>query len=207
MDNIWGAAKAGDVGEVERLVGQDPNLLNARAALGVTPLIVASASGHVEVVRWLLDQGAAIDVRAENDVTALVSAIFSYRPAVIRLLLERGGDPTIANSEGWTPLACASWQGRLEIVRLLLAHPSATTIIDHGDAHNQTALHYACLRGAGGVARALLESGANPTVANHAGVTPLDVAKYHKPHGLTRVSGVPRTAARRAAGSVWRRSR
>jgi hypothetical protein len=40
MDDIWRAAKAGDVGEVERLVGQDPGLLDARDD-GRTPALDA----------------------------------------------------------------------------------------------------------------------------------------------------------------------
>jgi hypothetical protein len=52
MEGIWRAAKAGDVGEVERLVGQDPGLLDARDRLfGRTPLKHASGGGRVGVVR------------------------------------------------------------------------------------------------------------------------------------------------------------
>jgi hypothetical protein len=61
MVNIWHAARAGDVGEVERLVGQDPGLLNARDGIGFTPLMLASRRGHVGVVRFLLDKGAAVN--------------------------------------------------------------------------------------------------------------------------------------------------
>jgi hypothetical protein len=39
---IWRAARAGDRAEVQRLVGQDPGLLNAKDDLGWTPLMSAS---------------------------------------------------------------------------------------------------------------------------------------------------------------------
>jgi ankyrin repeat protein len=56
------AAGEGDLAEVERLVGQHPGLLKARAGrMGQTPLMWASSEGHVNVVRWLLDQGAALN--------------------------------------------------------------------------------------------------------------------------------------------------
>jgi hypothetical protein len=61
MANVWEAARRGDVGEVERFVGQDPGLLDAWDFLGRTPLIWASERGHVRVVRLLLDKGAAIN--------------------------------------------------------------------------------------------------------------------------------------------------
>jgi hypothetical protein len=37
MDNIWRAAWRGDVEEVERRVGQDPGLINARDAVAGLP--------------------------------------------------------------------------------------------------------------------------------------------------------------------------
>jgi hypothetical protein len=40
--SIWDAAKAGDLAEVERLVGQDPGLVNAKDWRGYTPLLYAS---------------------------------------------------------------------------------------------------------------------------------------------------------------------
>jgi ankyrin repeat protein len=42
---IWRAAKAGDLDEVERLVGHDPSLLNAGDRYGRTPLMWASQAG------------------------------------------------------------------------------------------------------------------------------------------------------------------
>jgi ankyrin repeat protein len=61
MDDIWEAAGAGDLAEVQRLVGQDPGLLHSGDANGRTPLMHASREGHVKLVQWLLDQGAAIN--------------------------------------------------------------------------------------------------------------------------------------------------
>jgi hypothetical protein len=42
---IWGAAKAGDLAEVQRLVGQDPRLLNAKDPMRATPLMRAAREG------------------------------------------------------------------------------------------------------------------------------------------------------------------
>jgi hypothetical protein len=49
--DIWEAAGKGDLGEVERLVGQDPGLLDARSATSWTPLMNASYRSHVAVLR------------------------------------------------------------------------------------------------------------------------------------------------------------
>jgi uncharacterized protein len=174
MGDIWEAAKAGDLGEVERLVGHDPSLLDAKDGRGQTPLILSSEKGHVGVVRWLLDRGAALNERDDDGFTALYLASCYGRGPVVALLLERGADPTIANNGNTTPLAIASYHGRTEVVRYLLARPSAVATINRrSDRGGCTALWWACLQGQGGAVRLLLKHGADPTIADNDGTTPM----------------------------------
>jgi hypothetical protein len=177
MTDIWEAARDGDVGEVEWLVGHDAGLLDARDGLGRTPLMLASEEGHVGVVRWLLDNGAAMNETYFLGWTALFLACTSNRPPIVRLLVGRGADPAIATAAGRTPLLEASIGGHLEVVRLLLGHPSARATINHRNDDGETALWKACELGRGGVARALLENGADPTIADDNGTTAMAIAK------------------------------
>jgi ankyrin repeat protein len=166
-EGIWEAAEAGDLAEVQRLVGHDPGLLNA----------MASEEGHVGVVRWLLDHGAPVNHQGDFEGTALWYASCYGHAPVARLLLERGADPAIVDAEGATPLLIASSNGHLEFVRVLLGHPSGRATIDDRDEDGQTALLGACFSGYTGIARALLESGADPTIAHNDGTTPMAYAK------------------------------
>jgi hypothetical protein len=181
MQAIWDAAVNGDVGEMERLLEQDPGMLDSRDGHTWTPLVIASSKGHVGVVRVVLDKGAAINQRDPVGSTALFYACCGGRTPVVRLLLERGADPTIARQGGPTPLVIASQNGHLEVVRLLLGHASAKTAINDRDAEGKTALWLACYRGRGGVVRALLENGADTTIANNDGITPMAIAKKTAP--------------------------
>jgi ankyrin repeat protein len=190
MDGIWGAASEGDLGEVEWLVGHDPSLLDARTRDGRTPLIVASENGHIGVVRWLLDRGAAIDGDDYGCTALYLASCAGYTP-VVALLLERGADPTIATGTGMTPLMVASHYGRTEAGRCLLAHPSAAATINRGDNRGRTALHYACQSGRGEVVRLLLNTAPTPP-------SPTTTAPPPRPS--------PRTLPR-ATGSAWRRWR
>jgi uncharacterized protein len=183
--NIWRAARVGDVGEVERLVGEDSDLLDAKSRACKTPLMRASEKGRTGVVQWLVDEGAAMNERADDGHTALWLACSLGKPSVVGLLLQRGADPTIVNFGGYTPLIAASDAGHVDVVRLLLGNPSARATINHCTWYGQTALSWACYRGRGMVARALLQSGADLTIAEQGGVTPMAIAKhYHAlPHG------------------------
>jgi ankyrin repeat protein len=174
---IWRAAKAGDLAEVMTIVGQDQGLLDAGDVVyGRTALMLASREGHVGMVRWLLDKGAAMNERSHFEGTALWFACHHGRSPVVRLLLERGADPTIASSFGSTPLITASFEGHVEVVRSLLGHASAKATINHRELQGLTALWGACAQGHGGVARALLEEGADLIIAANDGTTPMAAA-------------------------------
>jgi ankyrin repeat protein len=133
--------------------------------------------GHVGVVRWLLDKGAATDLRDRYFLTALWASSHHDRFSVVKLLLERGVDPCVVAGHRYslhlmraTSRSCA-----------LLSYPSAKANINHCDNGGRTALWEACERGRWRVVRALLESGADPTIAptipHLSGITPMAVAK------------------------------
>jgi ankyrin repeat protein len=143
----------------------------------------------VAVVRWLLDNGAAINEQDEhNGCTALWFACHGDHPPVVRLLLERGANPTVASGK-LTALMIASERGFLEVVRLLLGRPTAT--VNNTNNRNDdgwTALFGACFIGHAAVARALLESGADLRIARNDGTTPtarqagspLPLSRHHR---------------------------
>jgi hypothetical protein len=174
--SIWDAAEAGDLAEVQRLVGQELGLLNAKDPYKWTPLMRAADEGHVDVVRWLVDQGANVNESSPYRSTALGLASCEGHTPVVQLLLERGADPAIANN-GRTPVMEASARGQMEAFRCLLDHPSAAATINHRDRCGMTALWLACGFSHGRLLKLLLERGADPTIATNSGSTPMARAK------------------------------
>jgi ankyrin repeat protein len=186
--DIWTAAHAGDLAEVEALLGDDPSLLDARddAEEGWTPLIASCAGGHVAVVRFLLDRNAAVNEQDNGGMTALYVASMGGQLPIVTMLLERGADPTTADNDGHTPLVLATCKAHQEIVRCLLDHPSASTTINRRGPCGATPLLYACALGSGPEARLLLERGADPTIPDDEGIPAMALASTsHAPEGVS----------------------
>jgi len=71
---------------------------------GYTPLLMAAARGHVDVVRCLLENGADVNARANRDFTPLMMAITNNRVNVAIFLIEHGADVNIQGKDGKTAL-------------------------------------------------------------------------------------------------------
>ncbi|WP_447983493.1 ankyrin repeat domain-containing protein [Nitrospira sp. Nam74] len=84
------AADSGDSSGVSSLLDQAIDANTQFPILGSSPLILASAKGHSEVVRLLLDHGAHINATDHTGWTPLHAAIYGGHAEVVQLLLERG---------------------------------------------------------------------------------------------------------------------
>ena len=85
-------SKRGDTAAVEWLLGHraNPNALWAHWDADVTPLHLAAAQGHADVVRALLDAGADPRIRdSKHGGDALGWAEFFKKPEIVQLLRDR----------------------------------------------------------------------------------------------------------------------
>jgi ankyrin repeat protein len=175
--DMWSAVEKANLNEMERLVEQDEVLLRVKSGINdKTLLMVACEHGHREVARWLLDRGVSINKKDVERRTALWWACDCGHPDLVALLLDRGADPTVSR-EGMTILMKASHFGWAEIVRMLLNHTAARGTLLHQDKRGRTALWRACWNGRGEVARILLQNGADHTMADNEGTTPMAIAR------------------------------
>ena len=93
------------------------------------PLFGASADGHVEVVRLLLEKGANINTAkvTSSGWMPLSGASANGHVEVVRLLLEKGADIDTADEDGQTPLSWAAEKGHAAVVTLLQQYKGANT--------------------------------------------------------------------------------
>ena len=88
----------------------DGTVKNGKVAFGgLTALHFATAAASPDVVKLLLDAGAAIDARDVRGTTPLIWSIATDRPEprIVRMLLEKGADVSAASKEGEDALAWA----------------------------------------------------------------------------------------------------
>ena len=115
--------KSGDVPAVRKAVasGASVNDLGRVGGFEASPLCVAVAAGHRDVVALLLSHGCDAN---NNDVMAI--GAFEGSADLLRLLVDAGGDVNLC-SRGWPPLFAATSENAMgdvgAKVSVLLAQP------------------------------------------------------------------------------------
>eukprot|EP00919_Chromeraceae_sp_WS-2016_P003590 GHVR01008694.1.p1 GENE.GHVR01008694.1~~GHVR01008694.1.p1 ORF type:complete len:123 (+),score=13.34 GHVR01008694.1:185-553(+) len=66
--------------------------VNAKDNKGITPLIVASIEGHLDVIKLLIDKGADVNDRDNIGTTPLICASNKGHLAVVQLLIDKGAE-------------------------------------------------------------------------------------------------------------------
>lgn len=173
------ATRNRDLEAMGRLVKSQPHLIGSPDVVGRAPLSMACLRGHAEVAAWLLDHGADANATDSNHRTAMYNAASYGFTEVVALLLERQGDPSIGDVEGNTPLTAAAYYGYEPVVRRLLAFKGGRDPddLDRKGERRWSGLYLACESGHARIARLLLDAGADPTLADTQGMTPLDIAR------------------------------
>ena len=98
--------------------------------------------GHTEVVKLLLEAGAAVDSADSDQRTALRAAAWGGHEGIVEALLRAGADVNRTDDEGRTALIAAAYMGHAGIVEHLLNYGAH---INHEDADGRTALSVAAL--------------------------------------------------------------
>ncbi|HVU10872.1 MAG TPA: ankyrin repeat domain-containing protein [Phototrophicaceae bacterium] len=142
----------------------------------MTALMQAVQRNDVAAVRKLIAQGVNVNELEPNGDAPLVMSAYEGHTEITRLLLEAGADVTAVDpGMKATALHAAAYAGRAADAALLVQYH--VEIDKQGPYNGYTALHDAIWQNNVEVARLLIDAGANLTLRNHDGQTPLDFAK------------------------------
>ena len=156
------------------------------------PVHDAASRGDLAAIEALLVEGAEIDARGEDGETPLIRAILEGHADVAELLIVHGADVMVRNERGLTPLHAAAYSGSAEAVRLLLDHGAA--LEDRANVSGATPLMLAAEENHVAVAELLLVRGADLSIPDREGATPLtqawakqrnEMVRLLKRHGAT----------------------
>ena len=106
---------------VEILVSRGASV-NSRDCYNHTPLMEAAGVDNMEVLKYLVEQGADVDASDKGGCTALFYTVSSKNSVnAIRYLVSKGANITHRSMLGYTALHFAALHGDLEAVKELLA--------------------------------------------------------------------------------------
>lgn len=174
------AARHGDAAAVGELLDRGARV-EARDASGATALVAAAYDNHVDAARRLVEAGADVNAKDASEQSAYLIATSEVGDdaRLLELTLAHGADVRTLDGYNGTGLIRASERGYASIAHRLL---ETDVDVDHVNRLGWTALLEAVVLGEGGrahteVVRLLLEAGADPNLADGAGVRPLAHAK------------------------------
>ena len=172
------AAAAGDADGVALALRAGAEL-EARGDHRRTALLLAVTHDHIDTAKVLVALGADPDALDDRHDTPWLVTGVTGSVAMLETLLEGDPDLTIENRYGGLSVIPASERGHVEYVRQVVR----TGIdVNHVNRLGWTALLEAVVLGDGGprhqeIVRILLAAGADPTIADRAGVTALEHAQ------------------------------
>ncbi|KEY73072.1 hypothetical protein S7711_06145 [Stachybotrys chartarum IBT 7711] len=161
-----------------------------------TPLEEAAIWDELDVCReilaWQDKSAAASDLPSPRPVKILIAAIENGSERVVSYLLrEKGWSANPANNDEGIPLhTAASGIADVKFMRLLLDKKALQDRMADINAHNEdkeTALYVACREGHADKVKVLLDNGANQSLSDTHGLTPLHIALQNEREEVVRV--------------------
>jgi len=178
-DGLHAAAHQNDTAAIETALAMGAEI-ESRDNSGRTPLLVAAHASAYDAVRSLVQGGADIRAMDHQRYDVVTIAAVKNDVKMVTLALQLGGDPeAITSPFDGTALIAAAHLGHADVVETLI---EANAPLDHINNLDWTALIEAVVLGDGGRARIetvrlLVEAGANKSIADRDGRTPLEHAK------------------------------
>ncbi|THX53936.1 hypothetical protein D6D06_05817 [Aureobasidium pullulans] len=123
-----------------------------------TALLLAAQSGHIAIVKLLVEKRADLEARTDNDETPLIAASIYGHVRVVQYLLEKGSNAEARTRGTFTALIFAANRDHPEVIRTLIEFGA---LVDSKKSHGMTALMEAIYAQSPSATQLLVEKGAS----------------------------------------------
>jgi hypothetical protein len=137
------------------------------------PIYSAARGGHINIVRFLIENGANVNAKSYDGKTPLHGAAENMNKDIALLLLEKGADINAKERNGWTPLNQAIRNYHKDAAALLIEKGADVNV---KDVNGMTPLHNAVVYSNKDAAALLIEKDVDVNAIDDIGKTPLDRA-------------------------------
>ncbi|KAM6286106.1 ankyrin repeat domain-containing protein 26 isoform 10-T10 [Spheniscus humboldti] len=120
LGKLHRAAASGDLAQVRQ--GLKKYGIDGRDKAERTPLHLACANGHVDVVTYLVENKCKLNLFDNDNRSPLMKAVQCQQEKCVAILLEHGADPNLADADGNTALHLAVLSPNTAVAGLLLEH-------------------------------------------------------------------------------------
>jgi len=142
-------------------------------------LWLASQYGHIDSVKWLIEQNADIDFKSSDGFTSIDVASANNRYEVVKFLLEHKASTNIHDLTGTYPIHIGASKGFTDIISLLVNYSDIN--IRTNNEHKITALYLASQDGELEIVKILANKGADLNIVRASnGMPPLHVSMQKK---------------------------
>jgi len=186
------AAQKGDLAAVEKLASQGADI-NYTDSWGNYAMFTAAWEGNIDALSLYYSLGASIDFEDSN---LLCNAAYNGQTVSVKWFLEKGADPNFSfaktgeNALHYTISKTSEIDRRTEIVKLLVnagtdvnkrTIKGAESLCFMRDAFlkAETPLHRAAAYGNVAIIKLLIEAGADPSVKDANGDSPISWGSWH----------------------------
>lgn len=154
--------------------------IDATDTQGRTAILVTAKAGRLDIVRELIAAGADINKQDQIRLNPLLWGCIVGHFDLVKLMVDTGADLERRTRFDGAPIHPAAEKGHLEIVRLLAEETDVN--VNHTNLCGWTPMLEAIILGDGGprqqdIVRLLIAAGADPTMTDQWGVSPLQHAQ------------------------------
>lgn len=179
---LLSSCRTGDMKKCRELISNGANY-NCSDYDQRTPLHIAAAEGHLELVEEMLKSGASVHAKDRNNQTPLFDAIQGRHYDVIRLLVTTGALLSIPDARLATMLCRHAVMNDVDSIKAFLLAKANLNVEDYD---GRRPLHVACQSGWFDLTKFLVDNGADIHVLDNKNHNSLYEAVRHDHHDIIK---------------------